>query len=212
MRSKDLNDSEIKAKSGLNHSPVSEKRSEEKKRQSPRLGKLSLSLCKVFKDLDHQGGNYSLVPRLPEVCNTAKKYQCQPKQSRVKTQEATSTTAEKEFKLSINFATKMKRLLGIQLTFGLEKKKNRNKAEEKWHKHTQKSSVSTLLINSFSPSHLTAGSLLATLGSCGELTLKSCQTAPLRQSPQVRELQCRNTCYYLDCSILDRILTPTSIH
>lgn len=47
-----------------------------KKRQSPRLGKLSLSLCKVFKDLDHQGGNYSLVPRLPEVCNTAKKYQC----------------------------------------------------------------------------------------------------------------------------------------
>lgn len=78
MRSKekDLNDSEIKAKSGLNHSPVSEKRSEEKKRQSPRLGKLSLSLCKVFKDLDHQGGNYSLVPRLPEVCNTAKKYQC----------------------------------------------------------------------------------------------------------------------------------------
>lgn len=119
-----------------------------KKRQSPRLGKLSLSLCKVFKDLDHQGGNYSLVPRLPEVCNTAKKYQCQPKQSRVKTQEATSTTAEKEFKLSINFATKMKRLLGIQLTFGLEKKKNKNKAEEKWHKHTQKSSVPTLLINS----------------------------------------------------------------
>lgn len=35
MRSKekDLNDSEIKAKSGLNHSPVSEKRSEEKKKK-----------------------------------------------------------------------------------------------------------------------------------------------------------------------------------
>lgn len=37
MRSKekDLNDSEIKAKSGLNHSPVSEKRSEEKKKAVP---------------------------------------------------------------------------------------------------------------------------------------------------------------------------------
>lgn len=29
-----------------------------------------------------------------------------------------------------------------------KKKKNRNKAEEKWHKHTQKSSVPPLLINS----------------------------------------------------------------